>query len=59
MANQKLAYINDPDVWSFICGLSNFSQWVRDQARKEMQGGIDPGVVLYIDELLSRRLGEW
>ncbi|AIF51982.1 hypothetical protein [Pelosinus sp. UFO1] len=56
MANQKLVYINDQEVWKYICQLNNFSAWVRDKARAEMQGGIDPGIAIYIEELLSRRL---
>ena len=52
MAHQKLAYINDLDVWEFICSLNNFSRWVRDQARREMQGGIDPVIVDYINRVM-------
>ena len=37
MANQKLAYINDADVWEFINSLGNFSAWVREQARREIK----------------------
>jgi hypothetical protein len=55
MAKQKLAYINDPDVWNYITGLSNFSAWVRDQARREMQGGIDPMIVDYINCVMGGR----
>lgn len=36
-ANQKLAYINDPDVWDYICTLTNFSAWVRLQAQREIR----------------------
>jgi len=58
MAKQKLAYINDPDVWEHICSLNNFSQWVRDQARREMQGGIDPAIVSYINQMIGGRVVE-
>lgn len=58
MAKQKLAYINDSDVWEFICNLNNFSQWVRDQARREMQGGIDPAIVDYINRMMGGRVVE-
>jgi len=37
MANQKNVYINDPDVWEFINGLGDFSEWVREQARWEVR----------------------
>ena len=58
MAKTKLAYINDLDVWEFICGLTNFSAWVRDKARAEIkkQAGIDPELADYIEGLLSKRL---
>lgn len=55
MAKQKLAYINDQDVWEYICQLNNFSAWVRDQARKEMQGEIDPLIVDYINRIIGGR----
>ena len=56
MANKKLVYIKDPAMLEFIDGLGNFSAWVQDKVQIEMQGGIDPAIIQYINRMMGGRV---
>ena len=54
VAKTKLAYINDLDVWEYLEGLKNFSAWVRDKARQEMQGTDD--IESIVERILNAKM---